>query len=119
MSIREQWDAECGKSHLIVPRPQSRDQSQSSALPGRQAGDIQIDAGDRVDLLIQALVDRLPKSNSMWSSEDRAKWLRALISAFDLVYNTSEQEQKAVTVVFVDRPPSAQPVIGQVAAGQG
>jgi hypothetical protein len=116
MSIREPWDAECGKSHLIVPRPQSRDQSQSSPFPDRQAGDVQIDGREGTDLLIQALVDRLPKPNSMWSLEDRAKWLRALISAFDLVYNGSEQEQKAITVVFADRLPSAQAVIRQVAA---
>jgi hypothetical protein len=117
MSIREPWDvAQCGKSHLVVPRPESRDQSQSLPLPGRQAGDVQRDACDSVDLLIQALIDRLPKSNSMWSLEDRAKWLRALISAFDLVYDTSDQEQKIIIVTFADRPAYVPSVTGPVAA---
>ena len=29
------------------------------------------------DPLIQALVAKLPKANSIWALEDRAKWLRA------------------------------------------
>jgi hypothetical protein len=117
MSIRETWDvAECGKSHLIVSRPQSRDQSQSPPIPGGQAGDVQVNGCEGVDLLIQALIDRLPKPNEMWSLDDRAKWLRTLISVFDLVYKTSEQEQTGVAVVLAKREPAAQPVIGTLAA---
>jgi hypothetical protein len=106
MSFREQWDeAECGKSHLIVPRPQSKDQSQSPPVPCGQADDVQVDGCEGVDLLIQALVDRLPKSNEMWPLDDRAKWLRTLISVFDLVYKMSEQEQTGVAVVLAKREP--------------
>ena len=54
---------------------------------------------------IQALVDRLPKSNEMWPLDDRAKWLRTLISVFDLVYKMSEQEQTGVAVVLAKREP--------------
>jgi hypothetical protein len=42
------------------------------------------------DPLIQALVDKLPKPNSIWSLEDRAKWLRAAAMAFNLVYKPDE-----------------------------
>src|SRR5262245_26332157 len=38
------------------------------------------------DPLIQALVNKLPKPNSIWSLEDRAKWLRV----FSLVYKPGE-----------------------------
>jgi hypothetical protein len=38
--------------------------------------------------LIQALVDRLPKSDSIWSIDDRAKWLKAAAMAFNLIYKT-------------------------------
>jgi 3-methyladenine DNA glycosylase AlkD len=41
---------------------------------------------DACDPLIQALVDKLPKPNSIWSLEDRAKWLRAAAIIFNLVY---------------------------------
>lgn len=45
---------------------------------------------DACDPLIQALVDKLPKPNSIWSLEDRAKWLRAAAMAFNLVYKPDE-----------------------------
>jgi hypothetical protein len=32
---------------------------------------------EKADPLIQALVDKLPKPNAVWSIEDRAKWLKA------------------------------------------
>ena len=38
--------------------------------------------------LIQALVDRLPKSDSIWSIDERAKWLKAAAMIFNLVYRT-------------------------------
>ena len=41
-----------------------------------------------VDPLVQALVDRLPKSNSVWSIDDRGKWLKAAAMVFDLIYKT-------------------------------
>jgi hypothetical protein len=40
------------------------------------------------DRLIQALVDRLPKSNSIWSINDRAKLLKAAAMVFNLIYKT-------------------------------
>ena len=38
------------------------------------------------DPLIQALVEKLPKPNTVWSIDDRAKWLRAATMIFNLVY---------------------------------
>ena len=40
------------------------------------------------DPLIQALVDRLPQPNAIWSIEDRGKWLKAAAIAFNLIYKT-------------------------------
>jgi hypothetical protein len=39
------------------------------------------------DPLIHALVD---KPNTIWSIDDRAKWLKAAAMAFNLVYRTDE-----------------------------
>ena len=44
--------------------------------------------------LIQALVKKLPKPNSIWSLEDRAKWLRAAAIIFNLVYKPGEVDSK-------------------------
>ena len=45
------------------------------------------------DPLIQALVDKLPKPNTIWPIDDRAKWLKAVAMAFNLIYKTSEREE--------------------------
>jgi hypothetical protein len=47
---------------------------------------------EKADPLIQALVDKLPKPNAVWSIEDRAKWLKAAAMAFNLIYKTCERE---------------------------
>jgi hypothetical protein len=46
----------------------------------------QSDAREKRDPLIQALVGKLPEPNTIWSLEDRAKWLRAAAIIFNLVY---------------------------------
>ena len=40
------------------------------------------------DPIIQALVDRLPQPNAIWSIDDRGKWLKAAAMAFNLIYKT-------------------------------
>jgi hypothetical protein len=50
------------------------------------------------DPLIQALVQKLPRPNSIWSLEDRAKWLRAAAIIFNLVYQPGEADSKAEDV---------------------
>ena len=46
------------------------------------------------DPLIQALVDKLPKPNTIWPIDDRAKWLKAAAMAFNLIYRTNEREEQ-------------------------
>jgi hypothetical protein len=59
-----------------------------------------VDAAERSDPceipdpLIQALVKKLPKPNSIWSLEDRAKWLRAAAIIFNLVYKPGDADSK-------------------------
>ena len=47
---------------------------------------------EKADPLIQALVDKLPKPNAIWSIEDRGRWLKAAAMAFNLIYKTRERE---------------------------
>ena len=44
------------------------------------------------DPLIQALLDKLPKPNTVWSINDRGSWLKATALAFNLLYKTGEDE---------------------------
>jgi len=58
------------------------------------------DAGGRMsDPLIQALVDKLPEPNSIWSLDDRAKWLKAAAMAFNLVYRFPASEDLKQSVL--------------------
>ena len=50
------------------------------------------------DPLIQALVDKLPKPNTIWSIDDRAKWLRAATMIFNLVYKLDEAKEPAARI---------------------
>ena len=52
------------------------------------------------DPLIQGLVDRLPKPDSVWFLEDRVKWLRTAANIFVLIYKSREGEDKEVRLVL-------------------
>ena len=62
---------------LVDPAEQSESHTESCEMP---------------DPLIQALVKKLPKPNSIWSIDDRAKWLRAAAIIFSLVYKPGEAD---------------------------
>ena len=67
-----------------------RSESEISEMP-----DPLIQALDEMpDPLIRALVKKLPKPNSIWCLEDRAKWLRAAAIIFNLVYKPGETDSK-------------------------
>ncbi|MGH6734937.1 MAG: hypothetical protein ACRECX_02500 [Methyloceanibacter sp.] len=50
------------------------------------------------DLLIRGLVNRLPKPDSTWSLDNRAKWLRTAASIFGLVYKASDNEHGEISI---------------------
>jgi len=52
------------------------------------------------DPLIQGLVDRLPEPDSIWSLDDRVRWLRTAANIFALIYNCREGEDKEVKLVL-------------------
>ena len=50
------------------------------------------------DPLIQALVDKLPRPNTVWSINERAKWLKAAATAFNLVYRTDKADESDLKI---------------------
>ena len=62
--------------------------SQRDASPGAGQQNLAEPNPGAVDPLVQALVDRLPRSNSVWSIDDQAKWLKAAAMVFNLIYKT-------------------------------
>ena len=66
----------------ILTLVESTDRSDASEMPDQ-------------DPLIQALIDKLPKPNSIWSIDDRAKWLKAAAISFNIIYRTPQREVQA------------------------
>ena len=50
------------------------------------------------DLLIEGLVDRLPKPNGLWPLAEREKWLRTAASVFDLIYKIPDEERGEICI---------------------
>jgi hypothetical protein len=71
------------------------------------------DACGTSDLLIKGLVNRLPKPDSTWSLDNRAKWLRTAASIFGLVYKAAENEHREISIDLAREQVAAEP--GRVA----
>jgi hypothetical protein len=54
-----------------------------------------------VDTLIRGLVDMLPNPDSIWSNDDRAKWLRLAAGIFDLGYKAGDSDRLQLRIVVV------------------
>ena len=52
------------------------------------------------DPLIQGLLNRLPEPDSIWSLNDRIKWLRTAANIFGLIYKCDEGDDKEVKLVL-------------------
>ncbi len=87
------------RSRIAAPRVEPKD-SLTAKLLGAQKTSEAAEAGGTTDLLIQGLVERLPKANSLWPLEDRARWLRTAASVFDLVYKADDGEQREIGVLI-------------------
>jgi hypothetical protein len=103
---RRDCDALNAKSRLTLPRVEPSETLTAKLLvtqksDGEQGGAPEEPDRGRSDLLIQGLVERLPKPNGIWPLDDRAKWLRTAASIFDLVYQVGEGERRQLGVAFV------------------
>lgn len=62
------------------------------------------------DLLVQGLIDRLPKPESVWPLNDRAKWLRTADSIFNLVYKAEDDEHREMSIALIKQETQNPPV---------
>jgi hypothetical protein len=89
-----------------------------------QESEVEQDMSRPSDLLIQGLIDRLPKPNGLWPVAERVRWLRTAASIFDLVYKLPDDEREEIGIVFAKtegtkRPAHAeQKKVSEAAAGQ-
>ena len=93
--LRTRADALNGRSCLVT-RTTGPDETPILALVDTAE---RSDAAEMPDPLIQALMDKLPKPNTVWSIDDRGKWLKAAAMAFNLVYMTAEEQKQTPSVL--------------------
>jgi hypothetical protein len=86
------------RSRITMTGGQQRD-SLTAKLLVEQKNDAS-EAAASTDLLIQGLMERLPKANAVWSMDERAKWLRTAVSIFDLVYKADDGEHRKTSVAL-------------------
>jgi hypothetical protein len=91
------------RSRITMPGGQQRDSLAAKLLVAQKNGAEEASAS--TDLLIQGLVERLPKANGVWPLDDRAKWLRTAVSIFDLVYKADEGEGREIGVTLANHEP--------------
>jgi hypothetical protein len=109
------WNAPHEKSRLVTPRGESAPSLTPLKLLDAQPSAIDADDRGVSDLLIQGLLDRLPRPNAAWSLDDRAKWLRTAASIFGLVYQTSGGDQREIGVVLL-KPDAGSTAIAEAIA---
>jgi len=88
------------KSRLTMPRVAHPENTSSLRFAGGHLNDDE-ENDCRHDLLIQGLVERLPKTSLPWSLEDRVKWLRTAASILSLVYKADDHEHREIRVLLI------------------
>ena len=91
---------------FISPRKLQPNESLIEKLHGSPANHT-ADYDRGIDRLVQGLMDLLPKPDSIWSIEDRVKWLRLAEGIFDIGYKTADREQGEISIVAVREVPGA------------
>ena len=93
MNIRT--SIEGSEKSSLVTRIADLDETPALTLVDTTTEQNEPESPEMPDPLIQALVKKLPKPDSPWSLEDRAKWLRAAAIIFNLVYKPGEADSKS------------------------
>lgn len=99
-------------TRLKLPPVEASENPTPLKLLGSQSVAAEESDSTKTDLLIQGLVDRLPKPNAVWSLEERAKWLRTAASVFGLVYRDKDGEQREIGIVCGKGEPTRLPERG-------
>jgi hypothetical protein len=56
-----------------------------------------------VNHLVRGLIDLLPRTDSMWSAEDRVKWLRLAADIFEVGYMPGDSASTEISIVAVSQ----------------
>jgi hypothetical protein len=101
LNRQHEWNTPLHETSLFMIPKQSESKKGALKLLGTHANDAVEGNRETPDLLIRGLVDRLPKPGSCWSLDDRAKWLQAAAGIFGLVYRSSDDEHRELSIALV------------------
>src|SRR5262245_57387376 len=90
--LRTRVDALNERSCLVMRRSEPEEAPALTLVDSAERNDAA--SCEMPDPLLQALIDKLPKPNTIWPIDDRAKWLKAAAMAFNLIYRTNELEEQ-------------------------
>jgi hypothetical protein len=111
--IRAKIDAQNERSRLVTRSAELNTPDETVLTLVDNAERKEPESSIMTDPLIQAVVDKLPAPNSIWSIDDRANWLKALAMIFNLVYRTEKGEAKEQKQK-IEKPDSTSPVLSAV-----
>jgi hypothetical protein len=83
--------------NLMNVRKLQFNQSLTDRLLSAQASP---ESDHRIDNLLEGLVELLPSPNSVWTLNERVKWLRLAIAIFDLSYKVGDGRDREINIVL-------------------
>jgi hypothetical protein len=81
-----------------APAPTADSTEDTDADRKRKAKDD--DDEEEMHPFIKGLLRKLPKPDSEWTVESRAKWLQAAVNIFDLMYTDSDDSRRTLSIDF-------------------
>lgn len=85
--------------NLMNVRKLQFNQSLTDRLLSAQASHT-AESDHRIDNLLEGLVELLPNPNSVWTLNERVKWLRLAIAIFDLSYKVGDGRDREINIVL-------------------
>ena len=85
--------------NLMNVRKLQFNQSLTDRLLSAQASHT-AESDQRIDNLLEGLVELLPNPNSVWTLNERVKWLRLAIAIFDLSYKVGDGRDREINIVL-------------------
>ena len=107
------------KGRAMFPGLEHPEGLEPRMLLDERSSDTDDDACGTSDLLIRGLVNRLPKPDSTWSLDSRAKWLRTAASIFGLVYKADESGRGEISIDLASEQVASEPKGQQMTSQMG
>lgn len=90
-------------SPFLLRKLESNKVMAAKLAPSQESGTEGEDKNAINDFLIRGLIQRLPKPDTNWSLDERAKWLKTADSIFSLVYRAAEDEPREIKITIIEQ----------------